>query len=160
MSEQRPSLRDGARAEEIAQALFGLQLFGNRSPQDLAGIDGMLPDGRTVQVKLDRRIAKSRRIWWEWYKRNGLWNGQSMGDWYRPKHSAKCWIFVTHGFAVLVPQDILQFTVHRLDLRMEDLIRTGMLEPTSRGYWIELHEIKSHGSVEFVTHNSDLPRWN
>lgn len=118
-------------SELIAKELWPeLRLEPNRSPNDKLGIDGWL-GGKPVQIKKDSTIAESGNLYHEIYEKSV---GRLWQKWRHSPTTATFYIFVTHGFAVLVPTDELA--------QREAGRRLCQIKPTSKGFIIPLREVE------------------
>lgn len=116
-------------------------------------------DGKTVQGKVDRRIATSERIFFEFFKRNdGIWNSYGRpGGWHASLSAADRYIFVTDLLAIRIETDVLV----ELGLAKRASVNSGpfIVKPrgTALGAYISLAVLRGQPGVEFKAHKDKIP---
>lgn len=135
--------RERELGEKIAKALWAeitLERPGSFSDRE-RGIDGWL-NGKSIQIKYDRKILETRNIYDEYWEKTKGHPEQT--SWRQCRRNAKLYIFTTGGeqkpaYGIMLTKDALEIAEWGRHMQP--------INPTSLGYIIPIHDIEHEAEI-------------
>lgn len=157
MSQSRAAEK-GQLGQEIAQRCWpGLRFTRSGSKADVEDrVDALDVDWAEVQIKTDAAIARTGRIFVEFFKRKRRWQSYGRpGPWHSSLSRARRHIFVTSLFAIKVETSVLAEWVAK-----RSSIESGppLVNPngTALGFYIPVAALRGQFGVEIKTHQDEI----